>query len=123
MMLSRPESRFQTLLELARANTVLANSTSLNRRAENIIIETVVISELKFRDVQRQIFAADFVEASDDAALEARVKLDTNDRLALAWLNVLARGGRGVAWGGKGNVYAVITSILTRPAIVARKRA
>lgn len=60
---------------------------------------------------------------SSCVALEARVKLDTNDRLALAWLNVLARGGRGVAWGGKGNVYAVITSILTRPAIVARKRA
>ena len=32
----------------------------------------VIIAELKFRDVQRQIFAADLVIAADDAALNDR---------------------------------------------------
>jgi hypothetical protein len=45
-------------------------STSLNRRAENIVVETVVIAKLKFRDVQRHILAADLVERADDTALE-----------------------------------------------------
>jgi len=30
----------------------------------------VIVAELEFRDVQRQIFADDFVEAADDPALE-----------------------------------------------------
>ena len=46
--------------------------TARNRRSENIIVEAVVVSELKLRDIQRQIFAADFVEATDDSALEDR---------------------------------------------------
>ncbi len=41
-----------------------------NRGAENIGVETVVISELKFRDVQRHIFGADLVETANDPALE-----------------------------------------------------
>lgn len=45
---------------------------SLNRRAENIIVEPVVIAELKLRDVQRQVFRADFVECADDAAFHQR---------------------------------------------------
>lgn len=43
---------------------------SLDSRSENVGVEAVVVSELKLRDVQRQIFLADFVEAADDAALE-----------------------------------------------------
>ena len=44
--------------------------TSLNRCSENVAIEAVVVSELKLRDVQRQIFLADLVEATDNSALE-----------------------------------------------------
>ena len=33
-------------------------SASLNRRSENIRVEAIVVSELKFRDVQRHILAA-----------------------------------------------------------------
>jgi hypothetical protein len=42
----------------------------LNRCFENLRIVAVVISELKFRDVQRQIFGADFVKAANDTAFE-----------------------------------------------------
>ena len=59
--------------ELILASMILAaSSASLNRRSENVVVEAVVISELKFRDVQRQIFGADLVIAADDAALEDR---------------------------------------------------
>jgi hypothetical protein len=44
--------------------------TPLNRRAENVIVEAVVISELKFSDIQRHIFCTDHVERADDTALE-----------------------------------------------------
>jgi hypothetical protein len=43
---------------------------SFNRRSENIAVEAVVVAELKFRDVQRHIFAADLVERAHDTALE-----------------------------------------------------
>jgi hypothetical protein len=45
-------------------------SAACYRGPEHVGIATVVIPELKFRDVKRHIFGADFVEASDDAALE-----------------------------------------------------
>ena len=40
--------------------------------SENIVIEAVVISELKFSDVERQVLFADFVEAAHDAAFDDR---------------------------------------------------
>ena len=43
-----------------------------NGRPENIGVLPVVVPELKLRDVQRQIFAADLVVAADDAALNQR---------------------------------------------------
>ena len=43
---------------------------SLNRRSENIFVHPVVVPELKFRDVQRHIFGADFVKAANNTALE-----------------------------------------------------
>jgi hypothetical protein len=64
-------------------------SASANRRSENVGIETVVISELKLRDVQRHIFGADFVECADHAALEDRpkafnrVRVDRADHIAV----------------------------------------
>src|ERR1700733_13731118 len=45
-------------------------SAPLNCRPENICIVSVVVPELELRDVQRQIFAANFVETADDAAFE-----------------------------------------------------
>lgn len=41
-------------------------------RTKNIFIVAVVVPELKFRDVQRQIFRADFVECDDDPTLDDR---------------------------------------------------
>src|SRR5260370_18676253 len=48
----------------------MSHSTSLNRYSENIIIHPVIISELKFSDVQRQVFGAAFGERADDTAFE-----------------------------------------------------
>ena len=62
---------------------------SLNRRAENIRIEAIVVAELEFRNVQRHIFGADLVERADDAALEDRpeafnrIRVDRADNVAL----------------------------------------
>ncbi len=47
-----------------------AHLSTTYRRSENIGVETVVVPELKFRNVQRHIFGADFVETTDDATLE-----------------------------------------------------
>src|ERR1700733_15215716 len=46
--------------------------TSAYRRPEDVRVHAVIIAELEFRDVQRQIFPADFVEAADDPAFEDR---------------------------------------------------
>ncbi len=60
-------------------------SAALNSRSENIVVEAVVIFELTFRDVQRQIFTADLMITADDAALEDapeafnRVRVDRAD--------------------------------------------
>jgi hypothetical protein len=43
-----------------------------NRSTEDVIIVPVVITELKFSDVQREIFGGHFVEGSDHAALHQR---------------------------------------------------
>ncbi len=47
-------------------------SASTNRRAEDVRIGAVIVAELKFRNVQRQIFVAHFMERADDAAFEDR---------------------------------------------------
>ena len=43
-----------------------------NRDPKNISVLPIVISELKLRNVQRQILIADFVERADNAALKDR---------------------------------------------------
>src|SRR5580704_14640887 len=45
---------------------------STDRRAEDVGIAAVIVSELKFRDVQRQALFADLVKATHDAALNQR---------------------------------------------------
>jgi hypothetical protein len=47
---------------------------SANRRSEDIRIVPIVVTELKFRDVQRHVFGTDLVEASNNTALEDRPK-------------------------------------------------
>src|SRR5579885_435751 len=64
-------------------------SASGNRRSENVVIESVVIFELTFRDVERQIFAADFVIAADNRPFEDapkafnRIRVDRADHVAV----------------------------------------
>ena len=64
-------------------------SASLNRRAEYVGVMPVVVAELKLRNVQRHVFAADLVEAADDPALEDRpealnrVRVDRADNVLL----------------------------------------
>jgi hypothetical protein len=64
---------------------------SLDRFAEDVVIKTVVISELKFCDVQREVFAADLVIGADDAALNQRPEAFNRVRVDRAD-NVLAGG-------------------------------
>lgn len=47
-------------------------SASFDRRSKIVLVQAVVVPELEFRDVERQIFLADFVEASHDATLDER---------------------------------------------------
>jgi hypothetical protein len=67
-------------LSLANSETASASlgsfcvSAARYRGAENVGVVSVVISELEFGNIQRQIFAADFVEAAHDAALQERPK-------------------------------------------------
>src|SRR5208282_632074 len=49
-----------------------AASASAYRRAEDVGIEAIVVAELKFRNVERHIFGAHFVESADHAAFEDR---------------------------------------------------
>ena len=47
-------------------------SASCYRSLKNLRVMAVVIAELKFRDIQRHIFAAHLVERADRSALEDR---------------------------------------------------
>ena len=49
-------------------------SATRYRRAEYVRVIAIVVTPFEFRDVQRQIFAADFVEAAHDTALQQRPK-------------------------------------------------
>src|SRR5580698_6613463 len=63
------------------------SSTSRNSCSENVGIETVVVPELKFRDVEREVFLTDFVIAAHDATLNQgpktlnRVGVDRADNM------------------------------------------
>jgi hypothetical protein len=48
--------------------------TAPYRRSEDVSVLPIVIAELKFSDIQRQIFVTDLVEAPHDAALNQRPK-------------------------------------------------
>jgi hypothetical protein len=71
--------------------TTMTMLTPLNRRSENIYIKAVITPELKFGDIERHVFLADFVERPHNAALHDRpetlnrVRVDSTD-------NILVRG-------------------------------
>ena len=56
-----------------------------NRRAENVVVEPIIVSELKLRNVKWQVFRADLVERTNDTALENapkafnRLRVDRTD--------------------------------------------
>src|SRR5436853_871786 len=47
-------------------------SATCYRSLENFRVVAIVVTELEFRDVQRQVLFADLVERADDAALQQR---------------------------------------------------
>ena len=73
---------------------------SLNRRSENVIVKPIIVPELELRNVKMQVFLADIVEGTDDAALDDapealnRVGVDgTYNILALSMVNGSVRIG------------------------------
>lgn len=62
-----------------------------NRR-ENIRVEAVVISELKFSDVQRHVLGTDLVERTDDPPLEMLQKP------SIIWVCTAPTTCRRLAW-------------------------
>jgi hypothetical protein len=58
------------LSSLAETVASVRVSAACYRRSENVDVLAVVVAELKFRDVQRQILLADLVIGTDNAALE-----------------------------------------------------
>jgi hypothetical protein len=70
---------------------ILIRSALLNSCSENVVVISIVVSELKLSDVQMQIFLADLVVGSHDAALEDRP--ETFNRIGVNRTNdVLANG-------------------------------
>lgn len=68
----------------------MQSSAPTNRLAEYIRVFSIVISELKFSDVQMQILFANFVECADDPALQDRPEAFDGLRMNCA-VNVLVR--------------------------------
>jgi hypothetical protein len=61
--------------------------------SEDVGIIPIVVSELEFRDVQRQIFPADLVERAHDAALQERPEAVGNSfsncGTVICWVNLI----------------------------------
>jgi hypothetical protein len=56
--------------------------TASDSRPEYVGVLPIVITELKFRNVERHVFGADFMEASDDPAL----KMDQKPSILFVWI-------------------------------------
>src|SRR5438445_13639056 len=60
---------------------------SLNRRAENVVVEAVIVAELELRDIQVKVLFADVVEGANNPALEDapeafnRIRMDCTDNV------------------------------------------
>lgn len=58
-----------TTIDAAKMMKDFIGSARPNRRTENISVHPVIVPELEFIDVQRQILLADLVECADNAAV------------------------------------------------------
>ena len=74
MMPTKPQYRMQKqMLQIGRKQLRFSGAlTSANRRSEDVSILAVIIEELKFRYIQRQIIGTNFMEAANDTTLEDR---------------------------------------------------
>lgn len=72
-------------------NALSVPSHILNGSAEDIVIEAVVVFELAFRDVEREIFAANLMVAADNRPFENRP--ETFNRIRVNRTNDVALGG------------------------------
>jgi len=62
----------QRSMRLAAISAMNPNLASPDRFAKNVRVAAVVVAELEFRDIEREILAADFVERADHATLNQR---------------------------------------------------
>ena len=72
------------------SNRILA---SRNRRSKNVCVFPVVVAKLEFRDIERHVFGAHFVERAHHAAFEDRPEAlhCTDDVLAFGVVNSCVR--------------------------------
>jgi hypothetical protein len=79
----------EKLLETVRACET--TSCALNRRSENVVVEAIIVPELKLRNVKWHVFPANLVERTDDTAFENRP--ETLNRLGVnSAYNILVFG-------------------------------
>jgi hypothetical protein len=71
-MTKRPKQQMLRTMSKVQMEMLFAFSASAYRRFKNISIETVIIAELKLRNVERHVFSTHLVERADHAALEDR---------------------------------------------------
>jgi hypothetical protein len=60
------------LMLLIYSSPAKGRSAAADRGPENVFVGPIVIPELEFRNVKREIFPADFVIVADDPALHQR---------------------------------------------------
>lgn len=86
--------------EKASVSSVSSFSAPRYRSLEDVGIHAIIVPELKLSDIQRQIFAADLVEAAHDAALQQRPeainRLRVNDTINILFLGMADEGMREV---------------------------
>src|ERR1019366_6270220 len=64
--------RFFTLGDSLRPSDIPTPSTALNRFPENVQVAAVVVAQLEFREIEREIFPAHLVHGADHTALHRR---------------------------------------------------
>jgi len=91
------------------------NSSSLDRRSENIRVFPIIIAELELGNIERHIFPAHFVERADYTALEDRP--EAFDGLSMDGANDILTPG--MVYSGMWEVFA--KALVTSPLISAEQ--
>jgi hypothetical protein len=78
-------------LRLKKAGKIM-NSTTLNSRSENVVVEAIIIPELELRNVKWHVFSAHLVERADDTALEDRPEALNRSVIAVVAHRILQGG-------------------------------